>query len=307
MRVFAKIVVVLAVAAIFVSIVELLTTNDMDRWGLLSTIALLGVATGWTMHYLQVRLFTKTGRSPSGKSASASRSDSAQDRAEGTIKRYGMSGQYGFILWEGDSDLYFHKDDLAQPGDEIYLTEGARVSFVPQLTKQGQRAASVRLLGKTRQGTEKSGPRHSGFVREFHSKKNYGFILARDGRDIFFHASEIADSEDLPRLTLGEPVTYAINQSESRTTAVRLRLEKTRDHEKYRKSGRIKFYNESNQFGFIISDADRSDVYFNAMSLPSGVIPGDLMEDQPVTYLIKQDQKGPIATDIRPVSEKQKN
>lgn len=61
--------------------------------------------------------------------------------------------------------------------------------------------------------------------------------------------------------------------------------------------GKIKFYDSSKEFGFIVDDATKQDVFFHVTGLTFGFIPE---KDQRVTFDIVQGKKGNKAVEVKP-------
>jgi cold shock protein len=53
----------------------------------------------------------------------------------------------------------------------------------------------------------------AGTIKKIVAERGFGFITADDGRDYFFHRSEVQPSLDFDRLVGGEHVTFEVEQS----------------------------------------------------------------------------------------------
>jgi cold shock protein len=53
----------------------------------------------------------------------------------------------------------------------------------------------------------------TGSVKKLVSERGFGFIVAEDGKEYFFHRDGLASSLDFDRLTGGERVQFDIEQS----------------------------------------------------------------------------------------------
>jgi CspA family cold shock protein len=58
-------------------------------------------------------------------------------------------------------------------------------------------------------------------------------------------------------------------------------------------TGKVKFYNRTKGFGFIMRGPGERDVFVHAKDLPMGVI--ELLADQPVRFVLESGQRGPRA------------
>jgi cold shock CspA family protein len=56
-----------------------------------------------------------------------------------------------------------------------------------------------------------SGTAHSGKIKFFDGGRGYGFIVADDGLELFFHITEFAENSDDP--STGDHVSFAIGKS----------------------------------------------------------------------------------------------
>ncbi|HNS47105.1 MAG TPA: cold shock domain-containing protein [Bacteroidales bacterium] len=63
--------------------------------------------------------------------------------------------------------------------------------------------------------------------------------------------------------------------------------------------GKVKWYNEAKGFGFIESE-EGGDVFVHRTSIVGGT--DQLQPDQVVTFDVKQDDKGPVAINVKPVN-----
>ena len=53
----------------------------------------------------------------------------------------------------------------------------------------------------------------TGSIKKLVSERGFGFIVAEDGKEYFFHRDGLASSLDFDRLTGGERVQFDIEQS----------------------------------------------------------------------------------------------
>ncbi len=62
----------------------------------------------------------------------------------------------------------------------------------------------------------------TGTIKKVVSDRGFGFITAEDGKDYFFHRSEVQGSLDFDRLSGGERVEFEIQQSPKGPRAARV-------------------------------------------------------------------------------------
>jgi len=60
------------------------------------------------------------------------------------------------------------------------------------------------------------------------------------------------------------------------------------------KQGKVKFYNESKGFGFIIQDSGEKDIFFGSRNIKETI-----KEDDKVQYIIIEGSKGPVADQVK--------
>lgn len=60
------------------------------------------------------------------------------------------------------------------------------------------------------------------------------------------------------------------------------------------KTGKVKFFNETKGFGFIVDDESGKDVFVHATGLKDQVKPNDKVE-----YDLRDEKRGPSAVDVR--------
>lgn len=59
-------------------------------------------------------------------------------------------------------------------------------------------------------------------------------------------------------------------------------------------TGKVKFFNSTKGFGFIVDDKTKKDVFVHASGLTD-----EIRQDDNVTYEIKEEKKGPSAVNVR--------
>lgn len=64
---------------------------------------------------------------------------------------------------------------------------------------------------------------NKGTVKWFNRSKGYGFIVQEDGRDIFFHRSDL-DRDASAVIKDGDPVSYDLGEGRKGPKAVNVRL-----------------------------------------------------------------------------------
>jgi CspA family cold shock protein len=64
----------------------------------------------------------------------------------GVVKWYEPKKRYGFITMQGGSDIFFHRNAIAE-GRERDFTEGANVTFSIAESDKGPEATDVKLVG----------------------------------------------------------------------------------------------------------------------------------------------------------------
>ena len=64
----------------------------------------------------------------------------------------------------------------------------------------------------------------TGTIKKLVSDRGFGFISAADGKEYFFHRSELENPTDFDRLTGGEQVEFEIGQSPKGPQATKVRL-----------------------------------------------------------------------------------
>jgi cold shock protein len=62
----------------------------------------------------------------------------------------------------------------------------------------------------------------AGTIKKVVADRGFGFITADDGREYFFHRSEIQSSLDFDRLVGGEHVTFDVEQNAKGPRAARV-------------------------------------------------------------------------------------
>lgn len=63
-------------------------------------------------------------------------------------------------------------------------------------------------------------------------------------------------------------------------------------------TGKVKFFNKAKGFGFILNSATDEDIFVHATCIKT---PGDLRENDEVTFDIGEGKRGPMATNVRKV------
>jgi CspA family cold shock protein len=64
----------------------------------------------------------------------------------------------------------------------------------------------------------------TGTIKKLVSERGFGFIAAADGKEYFFHRSQLETSADFDRLVGGERVEFETEVSPKGPQAVRVRL-----------------------------------------------------------------------------------
>lgn len=67
-----------------------------------------------------------------------------EPRQTGTVKWFDPKKGFGFILRDGDKDVFFHSTDAKKSGLDDDLEEGERVSFALAPTPRGFKAVSLK-------------------------------------------------------------------------------------------------------------------------------------------------------------------
>lgn len=64
----------------------------------------------------------------------------------------------------------------------------------------------------------------TGTIKKLVSERGFGFIEASDGKEYFFHRSELQDAADFDRLSGGEKVEFEVEASPKGPQATKVRL-----------------------------------------------------------------------------------
>lgn len=64
----------------------------------------------------------------------------------------------------------------------------------------------------------------NGTIKKLVSDRGFGFIVAEDGKEYFFHRNELATPADFDRLVGGERVEFEVGSSPKGPQATRVRL-----------------------------------------------------------------------------------
>ena len=67
------------------------------------------------------------------------------DRITGTVKWFSAEKGFGFILREGDTDVFVHHSAIAEQGYRT-LEEGQKVEFSVQSSDKGVQAREVKII-----------------------------------------------------------------------------------------------------------------------------------------------------------------
>ena len=172
-------------------------------------------------------------------------------------------------------------------------------------------------LAETQLG-EPPAPTVWGKVKWYNALKRYGFVELSDGSgDAFLHASALAGiSVDAlqPGVTIefrtapaqrGVQVTEVIGVDSSTAAPPRPRRKSSRSpldrqplEASVQEMGKVKWYNATKGFGFIVRDGGGNDVFVHVSALQRAGIMG-LSEGQRVFVGVAEGQKGPEAASIR--------
>ncbi len=67
----------------------------------------------------------------------------------------------------------------------------------------------------------------TGTIRKLIADKNFGFIRAQNGQDVFFHASDVSDG--FASLSVGQEVNFDLERGRKGPKASKVRLRRTQE------------------------------------------------------------------------------
>lgn len=134
-----------------------------------------------------------------------------------------------------------------------------------------------------------------GVFKGWISGKPFGFIQVEDGLgDVIMYQSEVAEPQ---KMGPGTRVEFTAQPTEKGRKAVKVQVVSLASLENPR-SGKIKFWDEEKNYGFITPYDGSSDVHISAHALPRDEYLSDGFE---VEFLTRDEQKGPEAYELKVV------
>lgn len=143
------------------------------------------------------------------------------ERHKGTIQRVITEKKFGFIRLADGRTLFFHRSNLAREAEWGFVMQGVEVDFCVGVNEEGACADNIEFIEL--EGTK---DRIAGVVRKVLTCKNYGFLTVDDGRDLFFHRSEVHRALRWEGLRPGTRVCFMVGKNNRGVCATDIRLEK---------------------------------------------------------------------------------
>jgi cold shock CspA family protein len=138
----------------------------------------------------------------------------------GVVRRYGVNGQcFGYIISDDGSQYFFHKDNICADVPLHKISNGIHVEFSLGRNAKGVVADNVR---------HDSGL-HRGQIRSYGvDGQTFGFVSADDGKEYFFHRSNLAAEVEPEALFKGLRVEFVLGSNAKGAVADRLEPESPR-------------------------------------------------------------------------------
>ena len=145
------------------------------------------------------------------------------DNGAGQITRIDPFGKFGFISVDSGGELFFHRTQMDIPNEFSRLKEGDPVSFIIGENSKGLTAERVNATHS--ETSIQRSERLFGVIARAVPERSFGFILSDDGREYFFHRSELKISgQHMSGLKVHTPVSFTPSKNEKGPVALSIEL-----------------------------------------------------------------------------------
>lgn len=206
-------------------------------------------------------------------------------REKGIVKRFDNEKGYGFIEFAQGEDAFFHSNAIRAAGVST-LSPGQPVEFAVEVGPKGPIARDIVLEPIPTREIK------TGMVKCLDDDRDYGFIECTEGKDVFFHRSEIrTKTEGKSTLFPGQQVKFEEVQFRDRKhpTAVNVKVIEN-------ERGTIMCFDDEKKSGYFKRENDET-IPFDYGDVWSEDLP--FFVGQQVECKVSQDEQGRmVAVDI---------